>query len=153
MFRCDFCQHYIDDGQTLEQHILNTHFDTLAVWYTVNNYDVASVLDLYAYEQTIYERYENTVHVKPLTISIDEVVTHVEGMEKGADEGECPICLNFLKTGDPVKINKCGHLFCLSCLTTWIISHDTCPICRQNLSNNQGQSANNTFPVASSVSE
>jgi hypothetical protein len=38
----------------------------------------------------------------------------------------CPICLI---TNVEVVTNVCNHAFCLQCITRWMSTHHTCPIC------------------------
>lgn len=45
---------------------------------------------------------------------------------------ECPICLFEIK--NPVRTNKCSHIFCLKCLTKWFKISKKCPYCRTNFS-------------------
>ena len=41
----------------------------------------------------------------------------------------CPICLNDIKeTG---KIDSCNHQYCISCITKWGKTANTCPCCRR----------------------
>jgi hypothetical protein len=45
----------------------------------------------------------------------------------------CQICLeqfSVVGNGNPVKILSCPHLFHRDCLTQWLVSSRTCPICR-----------------------
>ena len=45
---------------------------------------------------------------------------------------DCPVCLGQLRRGDvAVKLPcKCKHLFCKSCIVTWLEKTSTCPACR-----------------------
>lgn len=43
------------------------------------------------------------------------------------DNFTCSICLDIFKK--PVGL-KCGHMFCSRCLFTWLLDHQTCPMCR-----------------------
>jgi hypothetical protein len=45
---------------------------------------------------------------------------------------ECPICFN--SSDVSIKIKKCNHMFCESCIHKWLREHkNTCPICRTNV--------------------
>jgi hypothetical protein len=44
----------------------------------------------------------------------------------------CPICFNQFPT-EEMMITQCAHQFCQECLQEWLSSHDTCPICRFQL--------------------
>lgn len=47
----------------------------------------------------------------------------------------CPVCLDPFLNRTPerplAQINRCGHVFCASCITTWLEQHGTtCPVCK-----------------------
>lgn len=42
-------------------------------------------------------------------------------------EQECPICLLPQTTG---LLTPCSHFFCRECLSQWLLSTDSCPMCR-----------------------
>merc|ERR1712150_230542 len=45
----------------------------------------------------------------------------------------CHICLEDFKPGDQVsssKSNSCTHIFHEDCINAWLITHDECPVCR-----------------------
>ncbi|KAL8533322.1 hypothetical protein ACS0TY_009640 [Phlomoides rotata] len=45
----------------------------------------------------------------------------------------CSICLGDYKDGDLLRLlPDCGHLFHRSCVDTWLMTHPTCPICRNS---------------------
>jgi len=46
---------------------------------------------------------------------------------------ECCICLDMDNTGE-WSILPCGHKFHMRCVSEWIVNHQTCPVCRFNLS-------------------
>lgn len=41
---------------------------------------------------------------------------------------ECPICLE-IQENVIIKRTPCNHDFCVSCITKWLSTHKTCPIC------------------------
>ncbi|PWA43008.1 zinc finger, RING/FYVE/PHD-type [Artemisia annua] len=46
--------------------------------------------------------------------------------------GNCSICLADYKPEDVVRLlPKCGHLFHVKCIDTWLKNHPTCPLCRK----------------------
>ncbi|XP_010670603.2 RING-H2 finger protein ATL73 [Beta vulgaris subsp. vulgaris] len=48
---------------------------------------------------------------------------------------ECMICLGEFIEGENIKVlPKCKHGFHSKCIDTWLLSHSTCPTCRQSLS-------------------
>lgn len=47
---------------------------------------------------------------------------------------DCPICLGEFVEGDKVRVlPKCHHGFHVKCIDTWLLSHSSCPTCRQSL--------------------
>lgn len=47
---------------------------------------------------------------------------------------ECPICLGEFTDGERVRVlPKCSHGFHVRCIDTWLLSHSSCPTCRQSL--------------------
>ncbi|CAL0319621.1 unnamed protein product [Lupinus luteus] len=47
---------------------------------------------------------------------------------------ECPICLGEFMNGEKVRVlPKCHHGFHVRCIDTWLLSHSSCPTCRQSL--------------------
>ncbi|KAJ9537644.1 hypothetical protein OSB04_030377 [Centaurea solstitialis] len=51
---------------------------------------------------------------------------------------ECAICLSDLEEGDRARIlPKCNHGFHMECIDMWFHSHSTCPICRDEISQQQ----------------
>lgn len=47
---------------------------------------------------------------------------------------DCAICLCASAGDDPVRWLKCGHIFHARCIDPWKQSHNTCPLCRRTLS-------------------
>ncbi|KAL3717900.1 hypothetical protein ACJRO7_003093 [Eucalyptus globulus] len=47
---------------------------------------------------------------------------------------DCPICLAEFMDGEKVRVlPKCHHGFHVRCIDTWLVSHSSCPTCRQSL--------------------
>ena len=52
----------------------------------------------------------------------------------------------------------CGHYFCLNCITPWLTSHVTCPVCRAEIPNdyivrnNDGRNRNGSAVAATTSS-
>ena len=44
--------------------------------------------------------------------------------------GQCAICLDRLPFQKTTKLSKCGHIFHSKCLDSWLLIHQTCPLCR-----------------------
>mmetsp|Transcript_1452 Transcript_1452/g.3072 ORF Transcript_1452/g.3072 Transcript_1452/m.3072 type:complete len:422 (+) Transcript_1452:78-1343(+) len=47
---------------------------------------------------------------------------------------QCSICLGSYAAGDSVKSLPCLHRFHAQCVDTWLRQHDTCPICKYQIS-------------------
>ncbi|KFK24948.1 hypothetical protein AALP_AA8G046900 [Arabis alpina] len=51
---------------------------------------------------------------------------------------ECLICLGEFVEGEKVRVlPKCNHGFHVKCIDTWLLSHSSCPTCRQSLLEHQ----------------
>lgn len=47
---------------------------------------------------------------------------------------ECAICLAEFQEGDEIRVMpQCGHGFHSACIDAWLVSHSSCPSCRQIL--------------------
>uniref|UniRef100_A0A453PUV9 RING-type E3 ubiquitin transferase n=1 Tax=Aegilops tauschii subsp. strangulata TaxID=200361 RepID=A0A453PUV9_AEGTS len=54
--------------------------------------------------------------------------------EGGKDPFDCAVCLCEFAPDDQLRLlPKCSHAFHLECIDTWLLSHSTCPLCRQSL--------------------
>ena len=61
------------------------------------------------------------------------VVIETTQKESTFSSETCRICLeqfSVVVNGNPVKILSCPHLFHKNCITQWLVSSRTCPICR-----------------------
>ena len=73
---------------------------------------------------------------------IDARVSYVdpEALSALADDELCPICLSCLNEGpgrqiDVIRIRRCKHAFCDSCLRKWFSRSSSCPVCKTDLTN------------------
>ena len=59
-----------------------------------------------------------------------------EAQEREAQESPepCPICYSTIEEGEE-KVTRCGHTFHENCINRWLEQNATCPICREDLSN------------------
>ncbi|XP_071698309.1 RING-H2 finger protein ATL13-like [Rutidosis leptorrhynchoides] len=47
---------------------------------------------------------------------------------------DCAVCLCEFESDDSLRLlPKCSHAFHMNCIDTWLLSHSTCPLCRNNL--------------------
>ncbi|XP_020585408.1 RING-H2 finger protein ATL80-like [Phalaenopsis equestris] len=57
-----------------------------------------------------------------------------EEEEEGAAAAECPVCISAFEEGEEVRrMAQCGHSFHVGCIDMWLNSHDSCPVCRENV--------------------
>lgn len=56
------------------------------------------------------------------------------------DNEECCICLESdgVATNQSWRLLPCGHAFHWACITQWLTTHETCPMCRRNLRDDGG---------------
>lgn len=61
-------------------------------------------------------------------------LTYSEGNEEAAKLHDCAICLAEFAAGEEIRVlPHCGHGFHVACIDTWLLSHASCPSCRQIL--------------------
>ncbi|KAF6143058.1 hypothetical protein GIB67_041126 [Kingdonia uniflora] len=56
--------------------------------------------------------------------------------ESGVDvpASDCPICLGEFADGEKVRVlPNCNHEFHVRCIDPWLVSHSSCPTCRNSL--------------------
>ena len=46
------------------------------------------------------------------------------------EQSKCPICLDDISN---VKVTSCQHRFCSQCIDLWMVNHNSCPCCRQDI--------------------
>ncbi len=61
--------------------------------------------------------------------TIDNIKTFIV-YENKHDEN-CAICSEIYQVQDIIKALSCGHVFHSTCINTWLLSNDTCPLCRK----------------------
>ena len=65
-------------------------------------------------------------------IEIDEA--HCKKGDDGKIElPSCTVCQEEFALGNKGMLLPCGHIFHKECLTPWLTSHNTCPVCRFEL--------------------
>lgn len=59
-------------------------------------------------------------------------VVYAATQSQDAGQKDCPICLADFVDGENVRVlPKCSHYFHRKCIDRWLLSHSTCPTCRQ----------------------
>ena len=81
--------------------------------------------------------------------SIDAALGPVDAGRVGAFRRDdvCPVCLETFENRAPdrplAQINQCGHVFCGSCINTWLAEHGrTCPVCKRSVGGETSQGSN-----------
>jgi hypothetical protein len=54
--------------------------------------------------------------------------------EHGQNDLQCSICCSDMKNIDIIRVLQCNHYFHLMCIDEWLRDHNTCPLCRNNIS-------------------
>lgn len=55
---------------------------------------------------------------------------------------QCSVCWEDFQLRENVRQLPCTHIYHEPCIRPWLELHGTCPICRQNLVNDQSNSEN-----------
>lgn len=65
---------------------------------------------------------------------LSQIPVAVYGTGENIPATECPICLGEFEKGDKIRmLPKCNHGFHIRCIDTWLVSHSSCPNCRNSL--------------------
>jgi len=88
--------------------------------------------------------YEGLQHIcdsigyhKPGINNINNVIITKDKNEIEKDDN-CSICMDsLLEKEEIVSIKLCKHVFCKECLEIWLKENKQCPICKQDLEENQ----------------
>lgn len=60
--------------------------------------------------------------------------SNVKGLKIGKGTLACAVCLNEFQDNETLRlIPKCSHVYHHGCIDIWLVSHNTCPVCRANL--------------------
>ncbi|XP_031127644.1 RING-H2 finger protein ATL54-like [Ipomoea triloba] len=75
--------------------------------------------------------YIRTVGLHSSVINAIAVCKYREAEALLGKPAECAVCLNIFQAEDNLRIMpKCNHAFHVSCIDTWLKSHQNCPVCR-----------------------
>uniref|UniRef100_A0A7C8ZD80 RING-type domain-containing protein n=1 Tax=Opuntia streptacantha TaxID=393608 RepID=A0A7C8ZD80_OPUST len=68
------------------------------------------------------------------TLQLLPTTKYVCGLGSSDKQTDCAICLSEFADGDLMRIlPQCGHIFHVICIDTWLMSHSSCPSCRQSV--------------------
>lgn len=93
----------------------------------------------------------------PATVGLDPVVietfptmiySDVKSLMTGNSPLECAVCIcEFEDDEELTLLPKCDHVFHPQCISMWLASHTTCPVCRGNLAAPPYESFRSVFPA------
>ncbi|XP_011331855.1 E3 ubiquitin-protein ligase RNF115 isoform X4 [Ooceraea biroi] len=73
---------------------------------------------------------------------IDEIPTTTIMQSQVDCKLQCSVCWEDFKLSEPVRQLPCQHVYHAPCIVPWLELHGTCPICRQNLGDQNPAEAN-----------
>ncbi|XP_076376833.1 E3 ubiquitin-protein ligase Iruka isoform X3 [Megalopta genalis] len=73
---------------------------------------------------------------------IDQIPTTTVTQSQVDSKMQCSVCWEDFKLSEPVRQLPCQHLYHAPCILPWLELHGTCPICRQNLGDQNTAEAN-----------
>ncbi|KAF6163404.1 hypothetical protein GIB67_029253 [Kingdonia uniflora] len=74
--------------------------------------------------------------VKRKALNRFPTLTYMVGLNLPGLDAECIICLSEFGVGDKLRVlPKCNHGFHVRCIDKWLMSHSSCPTCRNCLIN------------------
>ncbi|KAG5322084.1 RN115 ligase, partial [Pseudoatta argentina] len=73
---------------------------------------------------------------------IDEIPTTTITQSQVDCKLQCSVCWEDFKLSEPVRQLPCQHVYHAPCIVPWLELHGTCPICRQNLGDQNQVEAN-----------
>jgi len=71
------------------------------------------------------EKEQTTINIEPKKYC--DIVNNLDSQK------ECPICLEEFKPDDEVYKLECNHNYHKSCLDTWFVRQNSCPMCKKNI--------------------
>lgn len=83
-----------------------------------------------SYESNQVRDYRKDILIRHLQSSVEMLSIENRSLRGSEENIECTICLESEGTLVPTT---CGHKFHTNCLLEWLSTHDTCPVCRNNL--------------------
>ncbi|XP_065852508.1 probable E3 ubiquitin-protein ligase RHC1A [Euphorbia lathyris] len=81
--------------------------------------------------------------------SIDAMPTIKITQRHLRSDSHCPVCKDKFELGSEARQMPCNHLYHSDCIVPWLVQHNSCPVCRQELSS-QGSSSSSTRQSSSS---
>jgi len=110
--------------------VLNLRDDMMAG--NINDIDITDPLLNLLSEIADIINNDNFTDNEQATINIDPK-KYCEIDNKLHSQNECPICLEEFKSDDVVYKLECNHNYHKSCLDTWFVRKNSCPMCKKNI--------------------
>lgn len=76
--------------------------------------------------------------------SIDAMPTIKITQRHLRSDSHCPVCKDKFELGSEARQMPCGHIYHSDCIVPWLVQHNSCPVCRQELPP-QGTSSSSNF--------
>lgn len=72
--------------------------------------------------------------------SIDAMPTVKISHKHLRSDSHCAVCMEKFELGSEARQMPCNHLYHSDCIIPWLVQHNTCPVCRQELPENMSGS-------------
>jgi len=79
-----------------------------------------------------YSQGQNEVLERPLLEYKPTLEKSIINEDKLLDK-ECVVCLEPYEKEDEISKLPCNHIFHYKCISKWVLTNQTCPLCRDNL--------------------
>lgn len=90
------------------------------------------IRDIYMAYMSLVRRVTNYVRYRSVTSKIHQLLDATDAdLERVG--GSCIICREDMALTEGLKKLRCGHVFHLACLRSWLERQQTCPICRNSI--------------------
>lgn len=66
-------------------------------------------------------------------VSIDAMPTIKIANRHLRSDSHCPVCKDKFELGSEARQMPCNHLYHTDCIVPWLVQHNSCPVCRQEL--------------------
>lgn len=90
------------------------------------------IRDIYMAYMSLWRRVTNYFRYRSVTSKMHQLLDATEAdLERVG--GSCIICREDMSLSEGLKKLRCGHVFHVACLRSWLERQQTCPICRNSI--------------------